>query len=93
MAGSDFGPAFYGDKIVFASSSKNTEGSKVHDWNGQPYLDLLEAEIGENGNLTNVISLKGDINSPYHESSAVFTRDGTTVYFTRNNYIDGKKFV
>ena len=91
MAGSDFGPAFYGDKIVFASSSKNTEGSKVHDWNGQPYLDLFEAEIGENGNLTNVISLKGDINSPYHESSAVFTRDGTTVYFTRNNYIDGKK--
>ena len=91
MSGSDFGPSFYGDKIVFASSSINTEGSKIHDWNGLPYLDLFEAEIGENGNLSNVKSLKGDINSPYHESSAVFTKDGQTVYFTRNNYIDGKK--
>jgi len=91
MSGSDFGPSFYGDKIVYASSSINTEGSKVHDWNGLPYLDLFEAEIGEDGNLSNVKSLKGDINSPYHESSAVFTKDGQTVYFTRNNYIDGKK--
>ncbi|MBA4743840.1 MAG: OmpA family protein [Muricauda sp.] len=91
MSGSDFGPSFYGDKIVFASSSINTQGSKVHDWNGLPYLDLFEAEIGEDGNLKNVKNLEGDINSPYHESSAVFTKDGKTAYFTRNNYIDGKK--
>ena len=91
LTGSDFGPSFYGNKIVFASSSINTEGNKVHDWNGLPYLDLFEAEINENGKLTNVKSLKGDINSPYHESSAVFTKNGKTVYFTRNNFIDGKK--
>ncbi|WP_108245127.1 OmpA family protein [Muricauda brasiliensis] len=91
MSGSDFGPSFYGDKIVFASSSINTEGNKVHDWNGLPYLDLFEAEIGENGNLSNIQALKGEINSPYHESSPVFTKDGNTVYFTRNNYINGKK--
>ena len=91
MSGSDFGPSFYGDKIVFASSSINTEGNKIHDWNGLPYLDLFEAEIGEDGNLINVEHLEGDIQSPYHESSAVFTKDGNTVYFTRNNYIDGKK--
>ena len=91
MSGSDFGPSFYGNKIVFASSSINTEGSKIHDWNGLPYLDLFEAEIDEDGMLTNIKSLQGDINSPYHESSAVFTKDGKTVYFTRNNYIDGKK--
>lgn len=91
MSGSDFGPSFYGDKIVFASSSINTEGNKVHDWNGLPYLDLFEAEIGEDGNLSDIQTLKGDINSPYHESSPVFTKDGNTVYFTRNNYINGKK--
>jgi len=88
---SDFGPSFYGDKIVFASSSINTEGNKIHDWNGLPYLDLFEAEIDEDGSLKNIKHLEGDIRSPYHESSAVFTKDGRTVYFTRNNYIDGKK--
>ena len=91
FVGSDFGPSFYGDKIVYASSSKNTEGAKVHEWTGLPYLDLFEAEIGEDGSLINVSSLRGDINSPYHESSAAFSRDGQTVYFTRNNYINGKK--
>ncbi|WP_349351140.1 MULTISPECIES: OmpA family protein [unclassified Flagellimonas] len=91
MNGSDFGPSYYGDKIVFASSSIDTEGSKIHDWNGLPYLDLFEAEIDENGQLKNIKKLEGDINSPYHESSAVFTKDGKTIYFTRNNYINGKK--
>lgn len=91
MNGSDFGPSYYGDKIVFASSSIDTEGSKIHDWNGLPYLDLFEAEIDENGLLKNIQKLEGDINSPYHESSAVFTKDGKTIYFTRNNYINGKK--
>ncbi|KAB5491625.1 MULTISPECIES: OmpA family protein [Flagellimonas] len=91
LSSSDFGPTFHGNKIVFASSSKNTEGGKTHDWNGLPYLDLFEAEIGENGTLENPVALHGDINSPYHESSATFTKDGKTMYFTRNNYIDGKK--
>jgi len=91
MNGSDFGPSYYGDKIVFASSSIDTEGSKIHEWNGLPYLDLFEAEIDENGQLKNIQKLEGDINSPYHESSAVFTKDGKTIYFTRNNYINGKK--
>ncbi len=91
FSSSDFGPAFQGNKIVFASSSKNTEGGKTHDWNGLPYLDLFEAEIGENGTLENPVALTGDINSPYHESSAAFSKDGKTMYFTRNNYIDGKK--
>ncbi len=91
LTGSDFGPSFYGDKIVFASSSINTEGNKIHDWNGLPYLDLFEAEIDEDGSLKNIKQLEGDLRSPYHESSAVFTKDGQTVYFTRNNYIDGKK--
>lgn len=91
LSSSDFGPTFHGNKIVFASSSKNTEGGKTHDWNGLPYLDLYEAEIGKNGTLENPIALGGDINTPYHESSAAFTKDGNTMYFTRNNYINGKK--
>ncbi len=91
MSSSDFGPSFYQDKLVYASSSKNTEGRKIHTWNGLKYLDLYEADLDENGDLINPVPLKGDINSPYHESTAAFTKDGNTVYFTRNNYIDGKK--
>ncbi|AEM72047.1 OmpA/MotB domain protein [Allomuricauda ruestringensis DSM 13258] len=91
LTSSDFAPSFYGDKIVYASSSTNTEGDKIHNWTGLPYLDLFEADIDEDWRLSNPKPLEGDINTPYHESNAVFTKDGKTVYFTRNNYSDGRK--
>ena len=46
--GSDFGTAFYNNKIVF-SSTKN--GGPIYAWNNQPYLDLFHAEITENAGV------------------------------------------
>jgi len=88
---SDFGPSFYLNKLVFASNSQNFEGAKLSAWDNLPYLDLYEADMDENGVLSNATRLRGDINTLYHESSTAFTKDGNTVYFTRNNFIDGKK--
>ncbi len=88
---SDFGPSFNTNKVVFASNSKDSEGGKVMSWNDLPYLDLFEADMDAEGKLSNVTALNGDVNSPYNESSTAFTKDGRTVYFTRNNYINGKK--
>ncbi len=88
---SDFGPSFYMNKIVFASNQQSSEGSKTLSWNGLPYLDLYEADVDKNGNLSNVTLLNGDVNTKYNESSTAFTKDGMTLYFTRNNYFDGKK--
>ncbi len=91
LSSSDFGPSFHQDKIVYASSSANTKGDKIHDWTGLPYLDLYEAKINEEWKLSDPVPLTGDINTPYHESSATFTKDGKTMYFTRNNYSKGKR--
>ncbi|MEX0313906.1 MAG: OmpA family protein [Allomuricauda sp.] len=91
QSSSDFGPSLFQNKIIYASSSASPKGDKIHEWNGLPYLDLYEAEISEDWKLSKPIPLKGDINSPYHESSAIITKDGNTIYFTRNNYINGKK--
>lgn len=88
--GSKFGPSYYQDKLVFASAVSNSETEKLYNWNKQPYLDLFIANVDDSGDLFNPSRLKGEINSPYHEASATFTKDGKTVYFTRNNYINGK---
>ena len=89
---SDFGPSFYGEnKLVYATSSNKSEGFKIDVWNQQPFLDLFVADMDEEGKLSNAKSLSGEINTRYHESSASFTKDGKTVYFTRNNFINGKK--
>jgi len=89
---SDFGPSYFGERLVFASEAADSivDGVRIYEWTGQPYLDLYIADMDEDGRLFNAGAMAGDINTPYHESSTTFTKDGTTVYFTRNNYIEGK---
>ena len=85
---SNFGTAFYLDTIVFSSSREN---GNVYGWNNQPYLDLFKATTTASGELENIMPFSKNINTKMHESNAVFTKDGKTMYFTRNNYLDGKK--
>ncbi|SNR45897.1 WD40-like Beta Propeller Repeat [Lutibacter agarilyticus] len=85
---SNFGTAFYLDTIVFSSSREN---GNVYGWNKQPYLDLFKATPNASGELENIMPFSKNINTKMHESNAVFTKDGKTMYFTRNNYLDGKK--
>ncbi|MDN3725351.1 OmpA family protein [Aequorivita sp. SDUM287046] len=88
---SDFGPTFYGNnKLVYASAGNST-GTKINEWTQEPYLDLFIAERAANGELSNPMRIGGDINTEYNESTATFSKDGNTVYFTRNTYLDGKK--
>ncbi|WP_372793920.1 OmpA family protein [Lutibacter sp.] len=86
--GSDFGVSVLGNKIIFAST--RNEG-QLYEWNNQPYLDLFEGDIDNLGTISNVIPFSEKINTKMHESNAVFTADGKTMYFTRNNFIEGKK--
>lgn len=88
---SDFGASYYTDKLVYASTSNHVEDEEMAAWNQQPYLDLFVADMDSEGRLSNPQKLSGDVNTEYHESSTAFTKDGNTMYFTRNNYIDGKK--
>ncbi len=89
---SDFGPAYYKDKLVFSTTSRNLDNFRKNNWNNLPYLDLYIADMDEEGNLSNVKPIGGDINTKYHESSPVFTKDGSTLYFTRNNFSKGRAF-
>ncbi|MBU3820909.1 OmpA family protein [Flavobacteriaceae bacterium XHP0103] len=81
---SDFGLSFYGDNKVAFASTRNTE-SPNYVWNDQPYLDLYSATLSPNGQLENVTPFSDAINTDTHESNAVFTRDGKTMYFNRTN--------
>lgn len=85
----DFGTSYYmgTGKVVFASS-KDTASlvKRTHKWNERVFLDLYVAEAdAQSGALSNARKLD-DINTKFHESNAVFSKDGNTVYFTRNNY-------
>ncbi len=89
---SEFGTAFHGDdKLVFAAPRRGFRVIRdVWEPNGQRFLDLYEGDIAEDGTITNKRKLKGQVNSRYHEASVTFSKDGETVYFTRDNYYNKK---
>ena len=87
---SDFGPSFFGDDKLFFSTTKNSTGNNEFEWSGEPFLDLFVADLDSIGNLSNPQMISGQVNTDYHESSAIVTRDKKKMYFTRNNYTKGK---
>ena len=89
---SDYGSAIVDNKLIF-TSARDTGGvsQRIHTWTGEHFTNLYSANV--DGELTPSAPMRYDanINSKFHEASPVFTKDGTTMYFTRNNYLDGKK--
>ncbi len=84
---SDFGTTEYENTIVFASARG---GGRKYRWNEQPYLDLYAVEYKDDGTFGEVKELKGEVNTKFHESSAVFSPNGKYVFFTRNNYFNSR---
>ncbi|MEO8236102.1 MAG: OmpA family protein [Flavobacterium sp.] len=90
---SDYGPSITNNKLVFASARDTGGVSKTRSkWTNQSFTNLYKSDIDAEGNLSGVEALSKKVNSKFNESTPVFTNDGKTMYFTRNNFINGKKF-
>lgn len=89
---SDYGSSFYDNKVVFASArDTGTFVARKHSWTGESFTNLYAADMGAEGTLSSEERFGDKLNSKFHESTPVFTKDGKTVYFTRNNFLNGKK--
>ncbi len=85
---SDFGAYEHDGNIYFASSRNEGVSTKhVYGWNQEPFLDIYVTDKSLNDSIVDHKSkLKGDINSIYHEGPITITKDGKTIYFSRNNF-------
>ena len=89
---SDYGSAIYDNKLVFASSrSTQNLRQKKHKWTDQYFTNLYESDLSGGFDLGKIHVFSKTINSKFNESTPTFTKDGKTMYFTRNNYLNGKK--
>lgn len=87
---SDFGSAFLNHNLVFSSTRQlGKKDLKVFKWTNKSFANLYIAEIKPDGNLINPVLLNKEVNSKFNESSPIFTKDGKTMYFTRNNFLNG----
>ena len=83
---SDFG-AFEKDEQLYFVSSRDEGVLKTHTygWNNEPFLDIYVASVNDTL-ITSKFKLKGDVNSVYHEGPLTISKDGKTMYFSRNDF-------
>ncbi len=95
----DMSPTYYDGNIVFASErDQGVAVKRKSTWTGNPFLELYQIEAkeieGEEcGNYeygTTAKKFSQHINTKYHEAAVSFSRDGQTIFFTRNNFLKGK---
>ncbi|PKA97052.1 outer membrane protein OmpA-like peptidoglycan-associated protein [Flavobacteriaceae bacterium MAR_2009_75] len=88
---SDFAPSLFGKNLVFSTArDTGTTSRNIHEWTNRSFLNLYRAGINDNGTFSSASKLPKTMNKKTHESSTSFTKDGSVVYFTRNNSQNGK---
>ncbi|MAN27344.1 MULTISPECIES: OmpA family protein [Mesonia] len=88
---SEFFSGVYQDQVLIAST-KEQKGifANLYYWNNQPYLNLYSIPL-DSLETESPRLFAEELTTKLHESNAAFTKDGKTVFFTRNNYLNGKK--
>jgi len=87
----DFGTTFFGkDKIVFSSARQTGSANKKRDSQNRLFLDLYIGNVDEKGEIVKVKPFSSSVNSKYNDAMVAFSPNLKHVYFTSNNYMDGK---
>lgn len=87
---SDFAPSFYKEGVIFSSDRDTGNLARYrHTWNSKDFLDLYKVNT-DSASMDYVTKLGDKLNTRLHESTSITTKDGSTIYFTRNNFKEGK---
>lgn len=84
---SDYGGTLLNNQFVFTSSRDSDEiRNRIHKWTNENYTKLYSSSILEDGTFeTPVLFAKEIASKELNMGTAVFTKDGNTMYFTSNN--------
>jgi len=91
--GSEYGSTILDNKLIFASSrDTGSIVKKNFKWTNKSVSALYFVELMPDGSIgKQKLFRKKQKSNSFNESTPVFTKDGKTMYFTRNNFINGKK--
>jgi outer membrane protein OmpA-like peptidoglycan-associated protein len=90
---SEFGAVKYKENLVFAGVKlKPGIFDKKFKWDNETYLNLVEIPISNMNSADSLVHyFAKELKTGMHESNPVFTKEGKTIYFTRNNSKNGSK--
>ena len=88
----EYSPAFYEDGIVFISSKHPSKKFKVKDSRiNKNIMSIFLAKRSESGLLQVPTPFAKEIMTTVHEGPVTFDRTADFLFFTRNNYKNGKR--
>lgn len=100
-ASDDFSPFFYKNGLVFSSErDTNPIIRRTSNWTGNPFLELYYVDAKQLGSKENGCGnytfgrpekFSNEINTKFNDASVAFSKNGEEIFFTRNNFLDGKK--
>lgn len=90
---SDYGSTLLDNKLIFTSARDTGSIVKRNfKWTNKAISALYVVDLMPDGSIGNpVLFHKKDLKTKFNESTPVFTKDGKTMYFTKNNSINGKR--
>lgn len=89
---SDYAPYYKGNELYFVSASDSGAiRKKTHYWTGENFTDFYVAQVKKDTTVANAKNMGKPLNSKFNESSLIFSNDGSKIYFTRNNFLNGRK--
>ena len=85
----DFSPALWQNNSIVYTSSRDraTLVSYKNAWTGNYYDALYIVKKDQKGNFSKSHLFNEEIQTRYNDGTACFSKDGTHIYFTRNNII------
>ncbi|MGB0949123.1 MAG: hypothetical protein ACPGU0_03335, partial [Marinirhabdus sp.] len=79
---SDYPAYLVGDNLYVVSASSN---DKKTPWNNEPTSDIFRLKG------SGLDQVGGDVNTKFNEGSLVITKNGKTMFFTRNDYYNKQR--
>jgi len=85
--GSDMGPAFYKDGLVFSSTSLDKLFAKrTYGWNDLPYLHMYIAQIASNGDLAFPTPFAPKLKTSLHDGPMCYDEKNNRIFYTVDNF-------
>jgi len=85
------GPTRSGEYIYFTGQTAVGRITSSDPYNGLSFTDLYRSRLDEIGDIDWVPEPIDDINSPYHDGYACFSKDGSLMALSRTNTGDSKR--
>ncbi len=84
---SDYGGTILGNEFIFTSARAGEKAKKnqIHSWTNESFTSLYSSKILPDGSFEQPVLFDWKMEANVNEASAVFTKDGNTMYYTQNN--------